>query len=108
MVIMVMINLNQAKLMNEENWVEIETTEMKKNVKKKMRKKLKNRRRRDCWIGNGRNKRRGMQSSKKRKGEKCQGILRKSSQWCNWDMKRTRRVWKKKKKREMRKKEKKG
>ena len=23
---MVMINLNQAKLMNEENWVEIETT----------------------------------------------------------------------------------
>ena len=35
MVIMVMINLNQAKLMNEENWVEIETTEMRKNVKKK-------------------------------------------------------------------------
>ena len=35
MVIMVMINFNQAKLMNEENWVEIETTEMRKNVKKK-------------------------------------------------------------------------
>ena len=32
MVIMVMINLNQA---NEENWVEIKTTEMRKNVKKK-------------------------------------------------------------------------
>ena len=35
MVIMVMINLNQAKLMNDENLVEIETTEMRKNVKKK-------------------------------------------------------------------------
>ena len=34
MVIMVMINLNQAKLINEENWVKIETTEMRKNVKK--------------------------------------------------------------------------
>ena len=32
---MVMVNLNQTKLMNEENWVEIETTEMRKNVKKK-------------------------------------------------------------------------
>ena len=43
---MVMINLNQAKLMNEENWVETETTEMRKNVKEKRRKrKLKNRRR---------------------------------------------------------------
>ena len=27
-----------------------------------------------------------MKSSNKRKGEKCQGILRKSSQWCNWDV----------------------
>ena len=35
MVIMVMIKINQTKLMNEENWVEIETTEMRKNVKKK-------------------------------------------------------------------------
>ena len=35
MVMMVMINLKQAKLMNEENWVKIETTEMRKNVKKK-------------------------------------------------------------------------
>ena len=35
-----------------------------------------------------------------RKGGKCQGILRKSSQWCNWDMKRMRSVRKKKKKRE--------
>ena len=34
-----MKNLNQAKLMNEENRVETETTEMRKNVKKKMRKK---------------------------------------------------------------------
>ena len=33
---MVMVNLNQAKLMNEEfNLTEIETTEMRKNVKKK-------------------------------------------------------------------------
>ena len=32
---MVMINLYQAKLMNEENWVDIETTEMRKNVNKK-------------------------------------------------------------------------
>ena len=30
-----MINSNQAKLMNEEKWVEIKTTEMRKNVKKK-------------------------------------------------------------------------
>ena len=29
----VMINLYKAKLMNEENWVDIETTEMRKNVK---------------------------------------------------------------------------
>ena len=26
-----------------------------------------------------------MKSSNKRKGGKCQVILRKSSQWCNWD-----------------------
>ena len=32
-------------------------------------------------------KRKGIKSSNKRKGWKCQGILRKSSQWCNWDMK---------------------
>ena len=32
---MVMINLYQVKLMKEENWVEIETTEIRKNVKKK-------------------------------------------------------------------------
>ena len=35
MVNLVMINLNQAKRMNEENWIETETTEMRKNVKKK-------------------------------------------------------------------------
>ena len=29
------MDLNQAKLMNEENWVETETTEMRKNMKKK-------------------------------------------------------------------------
>ena len=28
-----------------------------------------------------------MKNSNKRKGGKCQGILRKSSQWYNWDMK---------------------
>ena len=44
-----------------------------------------------------------MKSSNKRKGGKCQGILRKSSQWCNWDMKRMRRGRKKKKKRERKK-----
>ena len=38
-----MINLYQAKLMNEENWVNIETTEMRKNVKKKDDK--------ENWIG---------------------------------------------------------
>ena len=32
---MAMINLYKAKLMNEENWVEIGTTEMRMNVKKK-------------------------------------------------------------------------
>ena len=69
MVIMVMININQTKLMNEENWVEIETTEMRKNVKKKGKEeKLKNRRRGDRWIGNGREKKRGMKSINKRKG----------------------------------------
>ena len=36
---MVMIHLNQAKLMNEENWVKIETTEMSNSVKKEMKKK---------------------------------------------------------------------
>ena len=40
MVIMVMINLNQA---NEENSVEIKTTEMRKNVKKKDKE--------ENWIG---------------------------------------------------------
>ena len=38
-----------------------------------------------------------MKSSNNKKGGKCQGMLRKSSQWCNWDMKRKRRVRKKKK-----------
>ena len=48
-----MINLYQAKLMNGENWVEIETTERRKNVEKKTKKKLKNTKR-ERWIGNGR------------------------------------------------------
>ena len=39
MVIMVLINLNLAELMNEENWVDIKTKEMRKNVKKKTKKK---------------------------------------------------------------------
>ena len=52
------------------------------------------------WIENERKKRRGMKNklNNNRKGGKCQGILRKSLQWCNWDMKRKRRVRKKKKK----------
>ena len=52
----------------------------------------------------GEKKRRGMKSNNNRKRGKCQGILRKSWQWCNWDMKRMRRVRKKKKKEERRKK----
>ena len=44
-----------------------------------------------------------MKRNNKRKGGKCQGILRKSWHWCNWDMKRMRRVRKKKKKWERRK-----
>ena len=47
-----------------------------------------------------------MKSSNKRKGGKCQGILRKSSQWCNWDMERTTRSEEEDK--EMRKEEKRG
>ena len=39
--------------MNEENWVKIETTEMRKNVKKKTKKKTEEWEKR-CWIGNGR------------------------------------------------------
>ena len=76
--------------------------------RKKTKKKTEYMRRRDRWIGNGGKKRRGMKSSNKRKGGKCQWILRKSSQWCNWDMKRTRRVRKKEKKREGKKKRKRG
>ena len=38
-----------------------------------------------------------MKSRNKRKRGKCQGILRISSQWYNWDMKKKRRVRKKKK-----------
>ena len=60
------MNLNQAKLMNEENWVETETTEMRKNMKKKDGRRKLNNRRRDRWIGNGRKKRREMKSSNKR------------------------------------------
>ena len=41
--------------MNEKNCNEIETTKLKKNVKKIDRRKLTNRKR-DCWIGNGRKK----------------------------------------------------
>ena len=103
-----MINLYQATLMNEENWIEIETTEMRKNVKKKDEEENW----RIAWIGKENagsemeeNKRKGMKSSNKRKRGKCQGILRKSSQWCNWDMMRKRRVRKKKRKWKRRKKE---
>ena len=51
----------------------------------------------DPWIGNERKKRRGMKSSNKRRGGKCQEILRKLSHWCNWDMKKKRRIRKKNK-----------
>ena len=53
-------------------------------------------------------KREGEWTATREKGGKCQGILRKSWQWCNWDMKRVRRVRKKKKKWERRKNEKTG
>ena len=59
---------------------------MRKNVKKKGKE--------NCRIGKAiagsemKEKRGGMKSSNKRKGGKCQGILQKSSQWCNWDLKR--------------------
>ena len=43
-----------------------------------------------------------MKSSNKRKGGKCQVILRKSSQWCNWDEEeewgRRKKKWKRRKK----------
>ena len=65
---------------------------------KRRRRKLKNKRRRDRWIGNVRKKRREMKSSIKRKGGKCQGILRIPSQWCNLDMKKKKK-WKRKTKR---------
>ena len=69
------------------NW-----TEMRKNVEKKDEE--------ENWrIGKEitgsemeEKKRRAMKISNKKKGGKCQGILGKSSQWCNLDMKGKRRV----------------
>ena len=52
--------------MNEENWVEIKTTEMRKNVKKKRRRRRLKNIKRDRLIGNGRKMRRGMKSRNKR------------------------------------------
>ena len=72
------------------NW----TNRNEEKCEKRQRRKLK-KWTRDRWIRNGSKKRRGMKSSNKRNGGKCQGILRKSSQWCNWDMKGKRRVRKK-------------
>ena len=58
MVIMMMINLNQAKLMNEENWVELELGRIgRKKTKKSNR-----------WIGSERKKRRGMKSNNRKGG----------------------------------------
>ena len=65
---MVMINLYQAKLMNGEKWVEIERTEMRKNVKKKTKRKLKNRKR-ERWIGNGRKKERNDKQQQEKRRE---------------------------------------
>ena len=69
-----------------------------------MRKNMKKKEDENCRIGKviavsemNEKKRRGTKSSNKRKGGKCQGISRKSSQWCNWDMKRKRRIRKKEK-----------
>ena len=72
------------------NW----TNRNEEKCEKRQRRKLK-KWTRDRWIRNGSKKRRGMKSSNKRNGGKCQGILRKSSQWCNWDMKGKRKVRKK-------------
>ena len=46
--------------MNKENWVEIETTKLGKNERNWKR---------DCLVGNGRQKRIGMKSSNQRKGD---------------------------------------
>ena len=54
-----MINLNEAKLMNEENW--IETTKMKKNLKKLMKKFAKQEK--HCKrMGNAGENRKGMET----------------------------------------------
>ena len=84
----------QAKLMNEENWVKIETTEMKNVKKKRWRRKLKNRK-----------ENAGSEMEEKREEEWKAATREKDGnikeywgklQWCNWDMKRKRRVRKKK------------
>ena len=54
-------------------------TEWGKLVWNWMRKNAKKKDKENCRIGKERKKRRGMKSSNKRKGGKCQGILRKSS-----------------------------
>ena len=84
-----MVMINQVKLMNEENWVEIETTEMR-NVTKKDEE---NRRIGKEIAGSEveKKKKKKNRNEKQQQG-KSQGILRKSSQWCNWDMKGKRRV----------------
>ena len=65
---MVIINLNQAKLMNEENWIETETTEMRKNEKK--RDKEENWRTGDeiAWWGMEEKKRRMKTATREKEG----------------------------------------
>ena len=66
-----MINSNEAKLMNEENW--IETTKMWKSLKKTDEEICKIGKGKDCQIGNAGDNRRGMKSRNKRKEGKERG-----------------------------------
>ena len=59
--------------MNEENWTKIETTEMRKNVKKKTKKKLKNGKR-DHWIGNGRKEKGNEKQQQQKRREMSRNI----------------------------------
>ena len=68
--------------MNEENWVE--TTKMRKNVKKTTKKKTEEQDKDHRIVNAGeRERERGMKSSNKRKRWNWQTKIRKSSHWCN-------------------------
>ena len=87
---MVMENLNQAKLMNEENWTKIETTDMRKNVRKKKTKKETEEWEKSSLDRKWKKQEKKNEKEQQEKRRECQEILRKSSQWCKWVMKRKR------------------